>query len=156
MEVEMIGSKYRVVWLMLAVSALSSCGPGGDEPPAAGQEEALATEEVRAGYTDISIEQLQEMMDEEEFFFVNVHVPFEGDIPGTDESIRFDEIAEHLDRLPEERDATIVLYCRSDRMSREAAETLTSLGFSNVYNVVGGFRAWEAAGLELDMGEGGS
>jgi rhodanese-related sulfurtransferase len=152
----MIGFELRRPGLILATTVLWACGPGGDEPPSAGQEEALAAEEVRTGYTDISVEQLQEMMSEEELFLVNVHVPFEGDIPGTDESIRFDEIADHLDQLPDDRDATIVLYCRSDRMSREAAGTLTNLGFSNVYNVVGGFRAWEAAGLDLDMGSGGS
>ncbi|MGD2121059.1 MAG: rhodanese-like domain-containing protein [Gemmatimonadota bacterium] len=152
----MMGFGFRRSGLALASAVLLACGPGGGEPPTSGHEEGMAAEEMQGSYTDISVNQLREMMAGEDFFFVNVHVPFEGDIPDTDASIRFDEIAQHLDLLPDDRDATIVLYCRSDRMSREAAETLTSLGFSNVFNLAGGFRAWEAAGFELDMGGGGS
>lgn len=146
----------RVVGLLVVLALVVGCGSGDEGPQAEEGGPGQTQEAATAAYQDISVAQLQEMMAEGDFFFVNVHVPYEGDIPGTDASIRFDEVAEHLDQFPEDRDAPIVLYCRSDRMSREAAETLTSLGFSDVYNLVGGFRAWEAAGLELEMGSGGS
>jgi rhodanese-related sulfurtransferase len=145
----------RSVGFLMVLALAVGCGSGDEGPRADDGGPGQTQEDATAAYQDLSVAQLQEMMAEGDFFFVNVHVPFEGDIPGTDASIRFDEVSEHLDQFPEDRDAPIVLYCRSDRMSREAAETLTSLGFSNVYNVVGGFRAWEAAGLELEMGSGG-
>jgi rhodanese-related sulfurtransferase len=136
-------------WAALAVAViLSGCGQGSDES-AVREEAGAETPELAASYTDITVEELREMMAEKDFLFVNVHVPFEGDIPGTDDSIKWDEIDQHLDRLPQDRDAQIVLYCRSGRMSAAAAGTLASLGYTNVFNLDGGFRAWEAAGYEL-------
>ena len=104
-------------------------------------------------YTNISIETLKTMLDErpETFTFVNTHIPFEGNIPNTDLSIPFDEILDNLDKLPQDKDAEIVLYCRSDRMSHAASADLVEAGYTNVKNVVGGFRAWEAAGYPLEM-----
>jgi len=89
-------------------------------------------------------------LENKDFVFVNVHIPFEGDIPQTDVSIAYDEIDKHLDELPADKDARIVLYCRSDRMSNIAAETLVGLGFTNIYNLDGGFAAWEQAGLPVE------
>jgi len=79
-----------------------------------------------------------------------VHIPFEGDIHDTDLSIAYDEINQHLDQLPEDKNAKIVLYCRSGRMSSDAAEELIKAGYTNVYNLAGGFNAWEAAGLPIE------
>ena len=105
---------------------------------------------VSAGsYTDVSVTELQTMLANKDFSFVNVHIPFEGNIANTDLSIPFDQIAQNLDKLPD-KNARIVLYCRSGRMSAIAAETLVGLGYTNVWNLSGGMSAWEQAGLKIE------
>lgn len=101
-------------------------------------------------YTDVSVHELRAMLENKDFLFINVHIPFEGSIPGTDLSIPYNEIDQHLDQLPAEKDAKIVLYCRSDRMSNIAAQRLVELGYTNIWNLDGGFNAWENAGLPLE------
>lgn len=131
----------KQIWLpvvVLTALALLVAGCAGVDPRL--QEEN--------GYTDISAEQLAEMLEDKDFVLVNVHVPYQGEIPQTDLFIPFDEIAEHTDELPG-NDDTIVLYCRSGPMSTTAAETLVSLGYTDVFEVDGGMRAWTAAGYEL-------
>lgn len=135
---------------LLVCITLMACGSDQPRPDSPGEETGSNPTEAVISHLDITVDQLRVMMAEENILLVNVHIPFEGDIPGTHESIRFDQIAENLDLLPENREAKIVLYCRSGRMSEEAAQTLASFGYGNVFNLVGGFRAWEAAGYEIE------
>lgn len=118
---------------------------------------ACATPEAgevgEGGYMNISVETLKSMLDErpDSFLLVNTHIPFAGDIPNTDLTIPYNEILDNLDQLPQDKDAEIVLYCRSDGMSHAASQDLVEAGYTNVKNVLGGFNAWEAAGYPLIM-----
>jgi len=101
------------------------------------------------GFTDISVQQLEEMLQNKNFTLVNVHIPFVGNIPQTDVSIPYNEIEKNLDQLPTDKDAPIVLYCRSGAMSTAAAKTLAGLGYTNVFELDGGMNDWVAAGNTL-------
>ena len=48
------------------------------------------------------------------------------------------------------KQATVVLYCHSGARSALAAENLMRMGYSNVYSLDGGFRAYQAAGLPVE------
>lgn len=102
------------------------------------------------GYVDIDVVQLAAAMPGEDFTLVNVHIPYEGELPNTDRFIPYNEITDHLADLPAQ-DAPIVLYCRSGSMSTQAAQALVAAGYTNVYELDGGFNAWQAAGYELLM-----
>jgi rhodanese-related sulfurtransferase/nitrogen fixation-related uncharacterized protein len=101
------------------------------------------------GYKNISTKELAVMLDNKDFTMVNVHIPYVGDIEGTDASIPFNEIADNLDKLPEDKSSKIVLYCQSGNMSAIAADTLSQLGYTNVYDVTGGMIQWQKDGNTL-------
>ncbi len=79
---------------------------------------------------------------------VNVHIPYEGHVGGTDDFVAFDEIGD-WDGLPEDKYAPFVLYCRSGNMSATASDTLTSLGYTDIIDLEGGMNAWTASGRDL-------
>ena len=96
-------------------------------------------------YTNISASELRTMMGSKDLSLINVHIPYEGEIPGTDLFIPYNEI-EKLD-LP--KDSRIVLYCRSGSMSRTASEQLVEHGYTNVFDLKDGMNGWREAGNEI-------
>ncbi|KAA3616812.1 MAG: rhodanese-like domain-containing protein [Calditrichaeota bacterium] len=101
-------------------------------------------------YFTVSPDELYEWMEIEDIFLINTHKPLAGNIVETDYTIAFDEIEMNLDKLPEDKNALVILYCRSGNMSRIAAQKLADLGYTNVYNLEGGMQEWVENGYSLN------
>ena len=141
-------NRWHGVLLLVAVLVLSACAASATPADRANVTGKQVT--VPGGaYTSVTVGELQTMLTRKDFALVNVHIPFEGDLPTTDRSIPYNEIGQQLDQLPADKNAKIVLYCLTGRMSDIAARTLVEQGFTNVWDLDGGMNAWEQAGLQL-------
>ncbi len=97
----------------------------------------------------VSAAQLKRMIKQKTFTFINVHTPYEGEIEKTDAFIAYDKIVEQSSLLPKDKNAPIILYCKTGRMSSEALETVRKLGYTNVKHLSGGMDAWQKKGGKL-------
>ena len=135
-----------------AALVLAACGTGGTaKSPSGGQAVQTQKVPVEGGgsYTDVDAAGLATMLKNKDFLLVNVHIPYAGEIEGTDLFIPFDKIEENLSKLPADKGAKIVVYCRSGGMSAISARALVKLGYTNIWNLDGGMNAWKAAGYKL-------
>ena len=138
-----------VIFLLFVGLLLAACKSTATSTPAVevvGQQISVPG----GSYSDVSVAELQVMLANKDFTFVNVHIPFEGDIANTDLSIAYNEIEQNLQKLPGDKSASVVLYWRSGRISSIAAEKLVDLGYTNVWDLAGGMVAREQAGLSVD------
>ncbi len=132
----------RRILMTLAVTLLTGMALGHPAP-------ANRVTAPGGAYFTIEPRELETMLKTKDFPLVNVHIPYEGEIAGTDSFMVFDQI--DSSKLPKNKKAELVIYCRSGRMSTIAAQTLVKLGYSNVRELRGGFNAWVAAGLKLEQ-----
>lgn len=101
------------------------------------------------GYKNISVEKFSEMMQRKDFILINVHIPYQGEISGTDRLIPYHTIDRRQEELPADRDAKVVVYCLSGPMGHVAADKLVKLGYTNVLHFEGGMAAWVRSGHQL-------
>lgn len=105
---------------------------------------------TEAGYYNITAQELNSMLTEKkDFVLIDVHIPEQKHIQGTDEFIPYNQIQLNKEKLPPE-DTKIVLYCRSGPMSYDAARQLLAMGYTRVYTLADGIRGWEKAGFKVN------
>ncbi|MCA8919005.1 MAG: rhodanese-like domain-containing protein [Planctomycetes bacterium] len=84
---------------------------------------------------------------------IDVRMPQEltgGTIPGS-EHIPLDNILDTVPKSIPDPQAPVVVYCKSGMRGGMAQGALRKLGYTNVSNIVGGFDAWQKAGLPVTI-----
>ena len=108
---------------------------------ACGQNKENSQEAV---YVNITAEQATEIMDsQEDYIILDVRTQEEFDethIPGAI-LIPYDEILEKAEGVLTDKEQLILVYCRSGRRSKLAAEDLVELGYTNIKEF-GGIIDW--------------
>lgn len=121
----------RWIPLLLSTLLLTGCGAGKSEKTGSYRQitvdEAIALMEEKSGYIILDVRRPDE--------FAEGHIPNAINIPN--ESIGTSEIPE----LPN-KEQMILVYCRSGRRSKEAAEKLVALGYTNIVEF-GGILDWK-------------
>ena len=144
MKTAIIMAFLTVVWIFSGCTALRSA-ENLSSADAVLPENTIRVQPVVYGMLDVY--ELENSPKEEEIFLVNVHIPFEGNIAGTDLFVPYNEIVSNLSLFPNDPDQKIVVYCKVGAMGVEAAQTLLGLGYTNVWNLTGGYEAWKEAGF---------
>ena len=121
----------KLIFLLLAVMLLTACGQDKEN-------------DQGAVYVNITAEEAKQIMDTEEgYVILDVRTQEEydqGHIPGAI-VISHEEIAEKADEVLTDKDQLILVYCRSGRRSKIAAEALVELGYTNIKEF-GGIIDW--------------
>ena len=121
----------KLLIFALAVMLLTACGQANENP-----KEAI--------YMNINAEEAKQMMDTESGYIIldvrtqeeydEAHIPGAIVIPNTELEARVES------ELPD-KDQMILVYCRSGRRSKLAADILVELGYTNIYEF-GGIIDW--------------
>ena len=121
----------KLLILLLAVMMLAACGQAKEK----GQG---------AVYMNITAEEAKEIMDTEEgYIILDVREQDEYDAGHIPEAILipYTQIEEKAEEVLTDKDQLILVYCRSGRRSKIAAEALVELGYANIKEF-GGILDW--------------
>ncbi len=98
----------------------------------------------------LSVHELKAWLDEDkDFLFINVHVPYAGEIPGTDVHIAYTDTDALAAEIGSDLNRLTVLYCLTGPMSAKAAQDLVDLGYRNIWDLPEAMNGWEDAGYAL-------
>ena len=121
----------KLTLILLAVMMLTACGQDREN-------------DQGAVYVNITAEEAKQIMDTEEgYIILDVREQDEydaGHIPGAI-LIPYTQIAEKAEEVLTDKDQLILVYCRSGRRSKIAAEALVELGYTNIMEF-GGIIDW--------------
>ena len=134
---------------MIVAAGLATAACSGAEPVTSASPSSTPAQADATTVATLPPAQFATVLADDDVLVVNVHVPDEGSITGTDAAIPYDELRDRSAALPQDLDAPVAVYCKSGRMSADAVATLRDLGYTDVVELGGGMDAWVADGREL-------
>jgi len=141
MKVKKLGMLALFGLLMVPLLLIGGC--------VAPEDTALKTQIFEDVTSEEAYALIQDNKDNQNFVIIDVRTPEEYADGHIEEAINFDYYSEafrdELNKL--DKDKTYLIYCRTGKRSRAAADIMQELGFGNGYNMLGGIVQWEAVGL---------
>lgn len=137
----------RWLFLLVMLSGLIACTSRPVSPSATPEATVVAPLKLGA---NVGVEEARAVYRNPGVTIVDVRERDEynaGHIPGA-LLIPLSELPQRLKDMP--RDTEVILVCRSGNRSQQAYDYLKQQGFTNIHNLVGGMRAWQAAGYEIE------
>ncbi len=134
--------------LSLTVVACSS----NTETPATEEiiTEVSATPQTETINKDVNVEEFASLISKGEGQVLDVRTPDEwngGIIKGATKMNFFDkDFQDQISKL--DKTKPVYVYCKAGGRSGKAANQMEKMGFTTVYNLLGGMGAWNAAGKE--------
>jgi rhodanese-related sulfurtransferase len=125
--------------LVLALAMALGCTPGEQQ------------EEEEVSYTDISAAEAKQLIDNDpEVVVIDVSPAYSaGHLPGAVSYYLGDgSLGAAIPTL--DKDATYLVYCHVESVSRQGAQKLVDAGFLNVFRLEGDYEAWVDAGYPIE------
>lgn len=127
------------LFLAIIISILSACGK--TEVPQGATYEVLEPEDFA-----------EKMAETTDYQLVDARTPGEvasGKLTG---AVAYDYKADEIEKATSELDKSkpVFIYCGSGIRSEKSAEILMKAGFTEIYDMKGGMKAWKAAGKEVE------
>lgn len=135
--------KRRILWIMIALGLLGLLVSCGEKSEANNMDSDAGNIDNKAAYQKITAAEAKEMMTEEGVIILDVRTREEYEQGHIEQAVLlpYDEIEELFDELLPDKEAKILVYCRSGNRSQTAAKSLLELGYTNVYDF-GGIIDW--------------
>ena len=112
-----------------------------------GQEKKTET------FMDVNVEEFQELIEKNGAQLIDVRTPGEYEKGHLKDAILINYMADDFKVKAFEgldKSIPVLVYCASGGRSAKSAKMYIEAGFTKVYNLLGGFRAWKAKNLEIE------
>jgi rhodanese-related sulfurtransferase len=137
------------VWVIAAVLALILSAPMALAKDMTAQEMVA---EAKKDICEISVSEAKALLDKGGYIFLDCRDEKEfkmGHVPGS-MNISRGLLEFKVDKQIQDKNANILIYCKTGGRGCLAACTLCRMGYKNVKNLVGGWEAWEKAGYPIE------
>ncbi len=110
-------------------------------------------EKKEAIVVDVNVEEFQQLISQKGVQLIDVRTPAEFKEGYIKNAILIDYMAADFKEKAFEgldKSKPVLVYCASGGRSAKSAKIYKEAGFTKVYNLLGGFRAWSAKGLNIE------